>query len=339
MNRHELHLLAELSDPDEGVVGAMAALEGDLLLLGAGGKMGYGIALMALRAFKEAGKSNRVIAASRFSDRELREQIELEGITTLACDLLDAEAVRGLPDAPNVMSLVGQKFGTSQSPGLTWVTNTVIPAMICQRFCDSQIVAFSSGNVYPLTPVDSRGASEQTPLAPVGEYGQTVLGRERVYDYYSRTQGTPATIVRLNYANEPRYGVLVDIAMKVRRGEAIDVTMGCVNVLWATDANRVGLKCFELTSSPPTTINLAGPRVVSVREVAAMFGAAFGVDPVITGTEASTALLSDATKCWTRFGGPEAEVDYMVRRIADWIMQGYPVWAKPTHFEVRGGTF
>jgi len=343
MNRCELQLLAELSDPDAGVIETMSRLDGDLLLLGAGGKMGYGLALMALRALKESGKSKRVIAVSRFSSHGLRDEIASEGIETVSCDLCDADAVRRLPDATNIIYMVGQKFGTAQSPGATWLTNTVIPAALAQRFCDSQIVAFSSGNVYPLMPVAPGGgvggASEDTGVSPVGEYAMTVVGRERILDHFSRTQGTPMTIVRLNYANEPRYGVLVDIAMKVRRGEPVDVTMGYVNAVWTTDANRVALKCFDLTSSPPAIVNLAGPQTLSVREVAQRFGEAFGVTPMIKGIEAETALLNDASRCWTRFGGPEATLDYMIGRIADWIMQGNPTWDRPTHFEVRSGIF
>ncbi len=351
MNRCELQLLGELSSPDAGVIDVMSRLEGDLLLLGAGGKMGYGLALMALRALRESNRPNRVLAASRFSSggsggsggsgagAALRNEIQSEGIETIACDLSDAAAVRDLPDAPNIIYMVGQKFGTAQSPGATWVTNIVIPAAVAQRFCDSQIVAFSSGNVYPLTPIDSGGASEGTPVAPVGEYAMTVVGRERILDHFSRTQGTPMAIIRLNYANEPRYGVLVDVAMKVRRGQPVDVTMGYVNAVWTTDANRIALKCFDLTASPPAIVNLAGPQTLSVRELALRFGEALGVQPVITGVEASTALLSNASACWRRFGEPEAGVDYMVRRIAEWISQGYPTWDRPTHFEVRSGVF
>lgn len=339
MNRNELQLLAELSDPDEGVVRALGALDGDLILLGAGGKMGYGLSLMALRAFQMAGKSNRVIAVSRFNSSDVAEQLRLEGITTISCDLLDVDAVRLLPEAANVVSLVGQKFGTSLHPAQTWATNTIAPANIAQRYCDSQIVVLSSGNVYPLTSVTSSGASESTALSPVGEYGQTAVGRERIFEHFSQTHGTPMTLIRLNYANEPRYGVLVDIALKVRQGEPIDVTMGHVNAVWATDVNRVVYKCFELSNSPPAVINVAGPQVLKVRDLALAFGEAFGMDPVIIGHEAETALLSDASKCWQQFGGPEATTDYMIRRIASWIMEGYPTWDLPTGFQVRSGAF
>lgn len=301
--------------------------------------MGYGVALMALRAFQMAGRSNRVIAVSRFNSSDVAEQLRLEGIEAIACDLLDVDAVRALPEAGNVISMVGQKFGTASQPGQTWVTNTVVPAHIAQRYCDSQIVVLSSGNAYPFVPVTSGGATEATPLSPIGEYAQSAVGRERIFEHFSLTHGTPMTLVRLNYANETRYGVLVDIAMNVRKGEPIDVTMGHVNAVWATDANRVVLKCFELTDSPPSVINVAGPEALKVRALALAFGEAFGVEPVIVGTEAASALLSDSSKCWQRFGGPEATTDYMIRRIAGWIMEGYPTWERPTRFEVRSGAF
>ncbi len=339
MNRNELQLLAELSDPDEGVVASLAALKGDLILLGAGGKMGYGLSLMALRAFQLAGRKDRVIAVSRFNTPELADQLRLEGIEVIACDLMNLDAVRTLPDAANVICMVGHKFGMSENPGLIWLTNTCVPANLASRYCDSQMVVLSSGNIYPHVDVNSGGATEATPTDPEGEYGQTVLGRERIYDYFSRTHGTPMTFIRLNYANETRYGVLVDIAMKVRRGEPIDVTMGHVNVVWATDVNRVVLKAFTLTDSPPRLLNLAGPQTLAVRDLAMQFGEAFGLEPRFTGTEASTALLSNSSSCWSMLGGPEGTIDYMVRRIAEWIMQGNPTWERPTGFQVRSGKF
>lgn len=339
MNRNELQLLAELSDPDEGVVNAIASLEGDIMLLGAGGKMGYGLSLMALRAMQMAGLPHRVIAVSRFSNGDLLQQLKLEGIETIVCDLLDPHAVDRLPDAANVIAMVGQKFGSSQNPGLCWHTNVSAPANISRRFCDSQLVVFSSGNVYPFVPVDSGGAHESTLLSPVSEYGWTVVGRERIYDQFSRTHGTPMTILRLNYANEPRYGVLVDIATMVRNNQPIDLSMGYVNVVWATDVNRVALKAFSLTDSPPKVLNVAGPQVLRVRDLAQQFGEAFGIEPVFTGEEHATALLSNADECWKRFGEPEAPVDYMIRRVAEWIMQGNPTWELPTRFEVRSGRF
>lgn len=339
MNRAELQLLAELSEPGPELIESLAAMEGDLMLLGAGGKIGHGIALMAKRAFSEAGKSNRVIAVSRFSDASVKQQIEADEIETITCDLTDVDAVRALPDAANVLYMVGHKFGTGDNPGTTWVLNTFAPAVVAQRFAGSRIVAYSSGNIYPFTPIDSGGPDESTPPDPVGEYGASVLGRERIFEYYSRTNSTPVAIVRLNYANEPRYGVLVDIATKVQAGEPVDVTMGYVNVVWTTDANRATLRCFELCDSPPAVLNLAGPDTLSVRDLAQRFGEALGVEPVIKGQEAETALLSNGAACWERFGEPEADVDYMIERIAGWLMEGNPTWNRPTHFEVRSGKF
>ncbi|MEX2214297.1 MAG: NAD(P)-dependent oxidoreductase [Phycisphaeraceae bacterium] len=339
MNRAELQLLAELSDPDEDVIRTLSAMQGDLIFLGAGGKIGQGLALMARRAFIETGASNRVIAVSRFSDPQARANLEEDHIHTMACDLTDAGMVRDLPDASHVVYMTGVKFGTQDNPGQTWVTNTCIPAIVAQRYCDSSIVAFSSGNVYPYFPVDSQGPDETVPLSPVGEYGWSVVGRERVLDYYSRLHGTPMTILRLNYANEPRYGVMVDIAVKVMRSEPIDVTMGYVNVLWQTDSNRVTLKAFDVCDSPPAVLNLAGPEAVSVRELAGRFGERLGVEPIFTGSEATTALLSNASACWAKWGPPEAELDHMIGRISEWLMAGYPTWNRPTHYEQRSGSF
>lgn len=339
MNRNELELLAEISEPDDGVIETLSKLDGDLLLLGAGGKIGHGLALMARRAFDAAGRQDRVIAVSRFSDEHVQQQIEADGIDTIRADLTDVDAVRGLPDAPNVVYMAGHKFGTSDSPGLTWLLNVYAPALVAQRYRGGRIVAYSSGNIYPLAPVDSGGPSEAVGPAPVGEYGQTVLGRERIFDHFCRDHGTPVSIVRLNYANEPRYGVLVDIATKVMTGEPIDLSMGYVNVVWTTDANRVTLRCFGLCATPPDVLNLAGPQVLAVRDLAERFGEALGVEPVFTGEPAPTVLLSDASRCWALFGEPAADVDYMVRRIADWLAAGYQTWNRPTHFQVRNGAF
>ena len=339
MDRNEAELLAELSDPDPGVLESMTKLDGDVMLLGAGGKIGHGLALMAKRAMDEADLPHRVIAVSRFSDSDVQEGMESDGISTIACDLADPDAVATLPDCPNILYMVGTKFGTSDNPGATWLLNVHVPALVAQRFPESKIVAYSSGNIYPFFPVDSDGPDEETPPAPVGEYGQTVLGRERIFEYFSRQNGTPTCIVRLNYANEPRYGVLVDLATRVMNGEPIDVTMGYVNVVWQTDCNRATLRCFDLVSSPPTILNLAGSQKLSVRELAERFGEQFGVEPSLTGQESQTALLSNGNRCWSTFGSPQADLDYMIKRIASWLMAGYQTWNKATHFEVRHGQF
>lgn len=339
MDRNESELLCELSDPDAGVLESMKKIDGDVMLLGAGGKIGYGLALMAKRAMDEADLSHRVIAVSRFSTPDVQEMMDADGISTIACDLTDPDAIATLPDCPNILYMVGTKFGTSDNPGATWLLNVHVPALVAQRYSESRIVAYSSGNIYPFSPIDSDGPKEDTPPDPVGEYGQTVLGRERIFDYFSRQNGTPTCIVRLNYANEPRYGVLVDIATRVMNGEPVDVTMGYVNVVWQTDCNHVTLRCFDLVDSPPAILNLAGPEKLSVRDIAEKFGEHFGVEPTLTGQEAQTALLSDGNRCWANFGSPQAELDYMIERIAGWLMAGYQTWNKATHFEVRHGQF
>ena len=339
MNLSERQLLEDIGEPDDDVVRTLAGLTGDLLLLGAGGKIGHGLALMARRGLEATGSERRVIAVSRFGDSDVRRRFEDDGITTMACDLGDRQAVEALPDASDVVYLVGQKFGTSAgNEAVTWLLNTYVPGVVAQRWARSRIAVYSSGNVYAFADARTNGPKEDGPLAPLGEYAQSVLGRERVFEHFSRVNGTPVTTIRLNYAQEPRYGVLVDIARKVAAGEPVDVTQGYANVVWAGDVNRVTLRCLDIAASPPRIVNLAGPKV-AVREVALKFGQRLGTTPRFTGTESETALLSDGAFCWETFGPPRVSVDEMIDRIAAWLEAGHTTWDKPTHYEVRDGKF
>lgn len=327
-------MLADLSEPDDGVVATLSKLQGDLLLLGAGGKIGHGLAVMAKRA-----GLGRVLAVSRFTDPAVRQQFEDDGIEVIACDMTDTDAVRALPDASDVIYLVGQKFGTSEgNEAMTWVMNAYVPGIVAERWKDSRIALYSSGNVYAYVPADSDGPKEDGQLGPIGEYAQSVVGRERVFEYYSRLHGTKMTTLRLNYANEPRYGVLVDIATQVLRGETIDVSQGHANVIWAGDCNRVTLRSLDIAASPPTILNLAGPKV-AVRDMAHKFAAIFGVEAKLTGTESDMSMLNNGAFCWETFGPPKVSVDDMIERIAAWLKADQPTWNKPTHFEVRDGKF
>ncbi len=328
-----------LSRPTPPVVEAMAALDGDIVILGAGGKMGPSLARLAARASREAGVRRRVIAVARFTERRLRGWLERAGVDALECDLFERELVARLPDAKNVVFMAGQKFGTtSDGPG-TWAVNTVLPAVAAERFPRARIVAFSTGNVYPLTPAGGPGPSESDDVSPVGEYAQSALARERVLEFYSRRQDTPMAILRLNYAVEPRYGVLPDIADRVRSGEPVDLTMGWVNVIWQPDANAIALRSFAHAAVPPFVLNVTGRPALSTRAIAERFAERWGVEPRFTGQEADTALLSDASRCEVLFGAPETQLREMVEHVASWIEQGGRSLGKPTKYEMREGKF
>lgn len=328
-----------LSRPYPEDVEAIRALAGDLVILGVGGKMGPSLAIRAARALEQAGARKRIIGVSRFSEGGLRRQLEAAGVETLSADLLDFDGLSRLPDAPNVIFMAARKFGSTGDEALTWAMNALLPARVAERYRQSRIVAFSSGNIYPFVPVTSGGATEETPPGPVGEYAQSVLARERLFEFQSRRYGTPAVLLRLNYAVELRYGVLVDLARKVYAREPIDVTMGHVNVIWQGDANSVCLRSFSLCQSPPAVLNLTGPGTLSVRELALEFGRRFGIKPVFTGREADTALLNNAARCHALFGLPRVTLGEMLDWVAHWIVLGGRLLDKPTHFEVRNGRF
>lgn len=328
-----------LSRPSKADIEAMAALEGDLLILGVSGKMGPSLAGLAKRASDQAGGGRRIIGAARFSSPGSRDAIEKLGVETAACDLLDREELAKLPDSANVIFMTGHKFGTGENQPITWATNTYLTGIAAERFRNSRIVAFSSGNVYPLTKVASGGPDESHATGPVGEYAMSALGRERMLGYFSGRNQTPVTILRLNYAIDLRYGVLRDIGEKVYNKQPVPLAMGHANVIWQRDANSVALRSFAHCSSPPFVLNLTGPETISVREIAMRFGRAFGVDPVVEGQESDTALLSNAALCMRMFGAPSVPVEQMVDWLAAWISQGGASLNKPTHFEQRDGAF
>jgi nucleoside-diphosphate-sugar epimerase len=298
--------------------------------------MGPTLARMARRA---ADDDRRVIAVSRFSSDAARQALERGGVETIAGDLLDRDFVQSLPDAPNVVFMAGQKFGTSESPSRTWMMNVVVPALCAERYATSRIVAFSTGNVYPLVPVDSGGATEDDPPKPVGEYASSCLGRERVFQHFSESRGTQVAIERLNYANDLRYGVLTDIASNVMQYQPISLGMGHVNVIWQRDANRAALELFEHVASPPLIVNVTGVERVSVREVAEEFGRRFEADVTFAGTESDTALLSSTARMQSMLVPPEMTTSGMIDLVAQWILDGQPLLARPTHFETRDGSY
>ncbi len=335
----ETELDERLSRPVESDVAAMAQLEGDLLVLGAGGKMGPSLVRVARRAVAETGARRRIIAASRFSVSGVAESLAAAGVETVACDLLDPAALGQLPDAPNVIFMAGQKFGTVGDPTTTWTLNAVLPGMVLERFAASNLVVFSSGNVYPLVPVSGAGSVESDPVGPVGEYAQSVVARERVVTFLSERQQTPVAIIRLNYAVELRYGVLRDLADRIWRGEPVDLTMGYVNVIWQRDANAIALRCLAHCAAPPFVLNVTGPERLSVRELTLSLGKRLEREPLFTGDEAGTALLSDASRCRELFGPPTLDLETLLDWVADWVRRGGRSLDQPTHFEEREGRF
>ena len=339
MIQNEADLEGILSRPTEADVEAMRSLDGDLLILGAGGKMGPTLALRAQRALSATGSGGKVIAVARFSQAAVKDRLTAAGVEAVAKDLLAPNALAELPDCPNVIFMAAMKFGTTGAEHLTWAMNTYLPGLVAGRFHRSRIVAFSSGNVYPLVPVTSGGATEFTPTIPVGEYAQSVLGRERMFEYGSRQHGTRGVLLRLNYACEMRYGVLLDIGRKVFEGRAVDLGMGMVNVIWQGDANSMCLRSFQHATSPPLILNITGPESVSVRYIANEFGRRFGRDPVLQGSESDTALLNNAARSFDLFGYPAVTLGQMMDWIAAWIEAGGAIHGKPTHFETRDGRF
>jgi len=337
----ERQLERELSRVYPGTVRALDSIPGDILVLGAGGKIGPSLCRLLKNAATAAVGRRRVIAISRFSNEQVRTELEHSGVQTIRADLLDRSCYDALPDAPNIFFLAGMKFGASGREDLTWAMNTHLPALVAERWCGTQtrIVVFSTGNVYPFTAVDSGGADERTPPQPVGEYAMSCLGRERIFRHFCTSLQTPTVIVRLNYASEMRYGVLVDLARKVLAGQPVDLTMGHVNVIWQGDANNYIAQALTLASCPADVLNVAGPQTVSVRALAAELAELAGMEVRFTGSEQPTALLSDSSRCVELFGPPEVSLQWLLPRVVDWLRRGGRILNKATKFQVRDGTF
>lgn len=329
----------ELFQPSASLIREMGELDGDILILGVGGKIGPSLARLARQALEKCGKSTRVMGVSRFSEAGLREQLEKEGIETYTADLLNEGELQALPDAKNVIYLAGTKFGTTGKEPLTWAMNAYLPGRVAEKYKNSRIVVYSTGNVYPFTPVISGGADESMPPAPIGEYGQSCLGRERIFQYYSEKNQTPLLIYRLNYANDLRYGVLVEIATAVREKRPVNLQMGHVNVIWQGDANEITLRSLLKCDIPAKILNVTGPETVSIRWLAEEFGRIFHMEPVFTGEEQSTALLSNAAESFRLFGYPRISLKQMIILTAEWLNQHGRTINKPTHFQEREGRF
>ena len=328
-----------LSEPDEPTIRSLAAVQGDILVLGVGGKMGPTLARMARRASDAAGIARRVIGVARFSSPHLEKRLNSWGVETIRCDLLDRAALSALPGVPNIVFMAGMKFGSTGQESLTWAMNSFLPGLVCERFPKSRIAAFSTGNVYGLSPITKAGSCETDSLNPVGEYAMSCLGRERLFEHFSRTLSIPVSIIRLNYATELRYGVLVDIAQRVFSGKPVSLSMGYLNAIWQGDANAMSLQSLAFASSPPFVINIAGAELLSVRKLAEQFAARFQKPVQFEGVEAPDALLSNAQKSFELFGKPRVSYEQMIAWIADWTIRGGETLAKPTHFENRAGRF
>jgi len=324
-----------LSEPLAATRSALSEVEGDVALLGAGGKMGPTLAMM----LKKAAPQKNVYAVSRFSDKQVKDRIAEQGVRIVEADLLDESAYGRLPDVPNVFYLAGMKFGAAGNQPLTWAMNVYMPALVAQRYGQSRIVALSTGNVYPFTGLESGGSRETDLPNPVGEYAQSCLGRERMFQHFSQRFGTPVTLIRLNYANELRYGILVDLTLKILHGDPIDVTMGAVNLIWQGDANNYIIRALSIAQSPPAILNVTGPQTLSVRDLAGRIGRVLGKEPRFVSQEAPTALLSNSSACCEHFGPPATSLDEMIQSIVPWVAAGKPVLSKPTKFGVRDGRF
>lgn len=328
-----------LSRPTPSLLASLQTLDSDLVILGVSGKMGPTLARMAVRAINELGLPYKVYGIARYSQPASRESLEAAGVHTIPCDLLNREALAQLPDSRNVIFMAGQKFGTTGAQHMTWGINTYLPALCAERYSDARTVVFSTGNVYPLVPNYSGGSRESDEPNPIGEYAASCLGRERIFEYFSRTKGLPCAIMRLNYAVEMRYGVLVDIARQVCNDQSISVGNGTANVIWQGDANAQALALLNHCDSPPFICNITGPEMVSIRRVAEQFAELFGKEAHFTGSEASTSLLSNSAQAQRLFGYPTVSLQQMILWIADWVAKDGVALNKPTHFETRDGRF
>ena len=329
----------DLLQPSDALVADVAKLDGDIIILGAGGKMGPALARLTKQAIDKAGVNKKVIAVSRFSEAGLQSALNKEGIETISADLLEDEQLQVLPDVKNVLYLAGTKFGTTGKESFTWAMNSYLPGRVAEKYKHSNIVVFSTGNVYPLTPVVMGGAAETYPPEPLGEYAQSCLGRERIFQYSSSKYNTPILIYRLNYANDVTYGVLLEIAKSVKESKPINLKMGNVNVIWQGDANEVAIRSLLHCAVPSKILNVTGPEILSVRWIAEEFGKLFGKEPCFINEEQPTALLSNAAECARLFGYPKTSAKKIIELLAEWLNQGRKTINKETHFQERTGKY
>ncbi len=328
-----------LTTPTAGLIADIAKVKGDIMILGAGGKMGPTLAILAKNAARAAGIEKKIIAVSRFSDAAALDLLHENGVETISADLMLAGALDQLPDCPNIIYMAGRKFGTDGQEPLTWSMNAWLPTLVAERYRASSIVVFSSGNVYPIVPVASGGAPENIKPGPIGEYTQSVLARERIFEYGSMHYGTKTLLYRLSYAIALRYGVLYDIASKVYAEQEIALENGCFNCIWQGDANEIAIRSLLHCEAPAKKLNVSGPEIVGVRWAATEFGKRFGKTPRFTGVECPDAYLVNTAQCSNLFGYPCVSIQQMVDWQAEWILEGGRSLGKPTHFEERKGSY
>lgn len=330
---------AQMLVPSDDLVNDIASLNGDIIILGAGGKMGPALCVLAKDAIDKAGVDKKVIAISRFREEGVQDQLDSKGIKTINADLLNDDELQSLPVSENIIYMAGMKFGSTGNAPLTWAMNTYLPGRVAEKYRNARIVAFSTGNVYPMVPLTTGGAHEGVPPEPIGEYASSCLGRERMFTYFSNLHKTPLLIYRLNYAVDATYGVLHEVAMSVNEGKTIDLTMGHFNAIWQNDANEIAIRSLLHCSSPAKILNVTGPETVSVRWCAEEFGKMFGKEPVFTGQEQPTAFLNNAAESFRLFGYPKVTLTSMMELLADWISAGGKKLNKPTHFQERKGKY
>ena len=335
----EAELEDKLSQPSQRLLEDIQGISGDFMILGLGGKMGPSLAKLLKRALAKVGSEQRVYGASRFSRKPLYDELSSLGIECHRVDLLDDEQLQGLPHAENVIYMAGNKFGTSGNEHFTWAMNAYLPGRVAEKYRDSKIVVFSTGNIYPFVPIDSGGAAEDTRPGPVGEYAQSCLGRERIFEHFSVKNKTPTLIYRLNYALDLRYGVLLEVAKAVKDGKPINLRMGYANVIWQGDANEYAIRALRHCESPANKLNITGPETISIKSLAERFAALFNCTPIFENAPAETALLNNAQRSFELFGKPQVDLDTMISWTAEWLSAGGRELGKATHFQERKGDF
>lgn len=335
----EEHLNNMLTTPSAALVEDIKKIQGDIMVLGASGKMGPTLCMLAKNAVCQAGIDKRIIAVARFSDPAVKSELEDNGVETITCDLLDTEQLRALPEVDNIIFMAGRKFGTDGEEWKTWAMNSTLPAFVVEKFKKSRILVFSSGNIYPIVPLSSGGCTEKNKVGPVGEYTMSCLARERAFEYAANTYGTKVIIYRLSYAVDLRYGVLFDIASAVKEGRPVKLYTPCLNAIWQGSANEIAIRGLLYADVPTAYINVTGPETVSIRKAALEFGRYFGKEPIFEGEEGTDAYLNDASKAMELFGYPAVSMHQLIRWQAEWILDGGRTLDKPTHFEERGGSY
>lgn len=329
----------DLTTPTPELIDEIAQLDGDIVVLGVGGKVGPSVAMMAQRAIEQAGVDKSVFGVARFSDPSALASLERAGVTPVRADLTDDLELAGIPDAANVIFMAGNKFGTVGNEHFTWMMNSYLPGRVAQRFRGSRIVVFSTLVTYPLADVATGGSRESDPLGPIGEYAASCVGRERIFEHFSHKFGTPVLLFRLGYSIETRYGVLQEIAQAVHDGTPIPLDMGHVSVIWQRDVAEYAIRSLRLASNPPRALNVTGPEIVSIRWLAERFGEKFGRRPVFEGVESGTAYVMDGTHLQSEFGYPRTTVPQMIDAVAEWVGAAKPLIGKPTKFQQRNGAF